>query len=140
MKLIRRAKLLMLSALLPFAILATGLATAAPAHAASSYILPFDPYQIFFGGSCTLTPGAPNSLWIWGWNFRDGEPLTVRFYDDGRVIGSPISTTAYQNGPLVGFFVTSISYSPAQYHQYTASVSEPDQSGYTWVAAALVTC
>ena len=145
MKLIRRAKLLTLSALLPFAVLATGLATAAPAHAASSCVL-VDPYRIYVGGTCTHTSSAPNYLWTWGWNFRNGEKLTIRFYDDGRAIGSPISTTANQAGLLGGYFAASISYSPAQYHQYTASATEPDKygnadRGFTqWAAAPPVTC
>ena len=85
--------------------------------------------------------GRPPELVVWGWNFRDGEPLTITFYDDGRVLGIPITTRAYQDGPVVGYFATSISFSFPLQGQFTASVSEPDQNGYTWWAAAPpVTC
>jgi hypothetical protein len=138
MKPLRRAKFLMLSALLPLAGLATFLTTATPAHAYTyppSKILPLDPYQVHLGDGSGC---GSNNLTAWGWNFYNGEHLIVNFYVDGSQIGNPVSTTAYQLGVVGGFFGTSIPTSLGGNNDYTASVTEPD--GLTWWATESIIC
>ena len=137
MKPFRRAKFLMLSAVLPLAGLATFLTTATPAHAYAyppGKILPVDPYQVHLsdGYGC----GSKN-LTVWGWNFTNGEPLTVNFYVDGTQIGT-VSPTANQVGMVDGFFDAYISTPLGGNNDYTASVTEPD--GLTWPATEQILC
>jgi hypothetical protein len=146
MNLYRRAKFIASGALALGALAGLTIA-ASPAHAATSaasfpsgihYTLPLDPYQVHVsdGSGCTS-----NTLTAYGWNFYNGEKLSVNFYRDGQKIkDDPFPVTASQAGLLGGYFAVTISYplQDAGGGAFAANVTEPD--GFTWWAPEQIVC
>lgn len=146
MNLYRRAKLIASGALALGALAGLTIA-ASPAHAATSaasfpsgphYTLPLDPYQVHLGDGSGCTS---NTLNAYGWNFYNGEKLTVNFYRDGKEIqGDPYPTTAFQVGYLGGYFNVTISYPLQDAGGGAFAANVTDQNGLTWWAPEQILC
>jgi hypothetical protein len=146
MNLFRRAKLLMASGALALGTLAGLTIAASPAHAATSaatfpsgihYIHPLNPFQVHLGDGIGC---SSNNLTVWGWNFYNGQNLTVNFYRSGQKIHDPVSVTASRLGYMDGWFAAAISFplQEAGIGDFAASVTETD--GYTWWATEQIIC